>query len=197
MIDNLFYQVEQLGRRDTTAYSSDAWKSAQLGGRYGVITLHRPSNVDDRARFTQIAGALREVAADLPMLFPMHPRTRKAAESFGIDFGAHITLCGPLSYMEFLHVWRDAQIVLTDSGGMQEETTALGVRCVTMRDSTERPVTIDEGTNVLAGTSAPNIVKASRESLAKPASARRPALWDGKAAERIVAELLAFEHARV
>jgi UDP-N-acetylglucosamine 2-epimerase (non-hydrolysing) len=192
MIDNLFYQLERLKKSNPELYSSDPFKRRHVKTGYAVITLHRPSNVDRRESFEQIAKALRELSCDLPMIFPMHPRTRRNAEEFGIDFGPAIQVVGPLSYMDFLHVWRDASLVLTDSGGMQEETTALGVRCVTLRDSTERPVTINEGTNVLAGTDPAEILRAARAALAVPPSSRRPALWDGNAATRIASDLQQF-----
>lgn len=192
MIDNLFYQLERLNQMDPAHYSSNEFKQRHLKRGYGVVTLHRPSNVDERGNFESLAGALRELSKNLPMLFPMHPRTRRKADEFGIDFGDSIEVVGPLSYMDFLHVWRDARLVLTDSGGMQEETTALGVRCVTMRDSTERPVTITDGTNVLAGTDPAQILRCARNALASPPSTRRPEYWDGKAASRIASDLLQF-----
>jgi UDP-N-acetylglucosamine 2-epimerase (non-hydrolysing) len=155
-----------------------------------VVTLHRPSNVDDGAMLGQLAGALREIARGLPLVFPVHPRTRANLDKFGIDLGPDVTLVGPQGYMSFLDLWKDAALVLTDSGGLQEETTALGVPCVTLRDNTERPVTVEEGTNVLAGTSPQAITAAAALILAgQGKQGRRPHLWDGKAAERIVAVL--------
>jgi UDP-N-acetylglucosamine 2-epimerase (non-hydrolysing) len=134
-----------------------------------------------------IGGALKEIAAELPLIFPVHPRTRGNLEKFGVDLGPNITLVGPQAYMAFLDLWKDAVVVLTDSGGLQEETTALGVPCITIRENTERPVTVDEGTNVLAGTDAANIVAEARKILqGKGKQGRRPHLWDGQAAERIV-----------
>jgi UDP-N-acetylglucosamine 2-epimerase (non-hydrolysing) len=188
MVDNVLYQAEKLARIDTSAFETSAFKAAHA--RYGVVTLHRPSNVDDAATFTRIAGALREIAGELPLIFPVHPRTRANLDKFGIDLGPHITLAGPQAYMAFLHVWKDAAVVLTDSGGLQEETTALGVPCITIRENTERPVTVDEGTNVLAGTDPHAIIAAARAVLRGEGKAgKRPLLWDGRAAERIVAVL--------
>jgi UDP-N-acetylglucosamine 2-epimerase (non-hydrolysing) len=132
--------------------------------------MHRPSNVDDAATFTRIAGALKEIAAELPLIFPVHPRTRANIEKFGIDLGPNITLAGPQAYMAFLNLWKDAAVVLTDSGGLQEETTALGVPCVTIRENTERPVTVDEGSNVLAGTDPAVIMREARKVCAAKAS---------------------------
>ncbi len=188
MVDNLLHQARLLARMDTGVLATDAYKRAHA--RYGVVTLHRPSNVDDPRALGRAADALREVSATLPLAFPVHPRTRANLERFGIDLGPNVTLLGPQGYMPFLHLWKDAAVVLTDSGGLQEETTALGVPCVTMRENTERPVTVTEGTNVLAGTDPRRIVAAAREAITHGArNALRPALWDGRAAERIARHL--------
>ncbi|HEX8612569.1 MAG TPA: UDP-N-acetylglucosamine 2-epimerase (non-hydrolyzing) [Telluria sp.] len=192
MVDNVLYQADKLTNTDTAGYETAAFKAARTanGGRYGVVTLHRPSNVDDAAMMTRIGGALKEIAADLPLIFPVHPRTRANLASFGIDLGPNVTLVGPQAYMAFLNLWKDAAVVLTDSGGLQEETTALGVPCITIRDNTERPVTVDEGSNVLVGTDPVRIVAEARKVLqGEGKQGRRPHLWDGKAAERIVAIL--------
>jgi UDP-N-acetylglucosamine 2-epimerase (non-hydrolysing) len=198
MVDNVLYQADKLGHTDTTGFETSAWKKARqdAGERYGVVTLHRPSNVDDAASFARIAGALKEIATELPLIFPVHPRTRANLEKFGIDLGPNITLAGPQAYMAFLNLWKDAAVALTDSGGLQEETTALGVPCVTIRENTERPVTVDEGSNVLAGTDPAVIVREARKILrGEGKQGRRPHLWDGQAAQRIVA-VLAKELAR-
>jgi UDP-N-acetylglucosamine 2-epimerase (non-hydrolysing) len=192
MVDNVLYQADKLTNTDTSGYETAAFKAARTanGGRYGVVTLHRPSNVDDAAMMTRIGGALKEIAAELPLIFPVHPRTRANLASFGIDLGPNVTLVGPQAYMAFLNLWKDAAVVLTDSGGLQEETTALGVPCITIRDNTERPVTVDEGSNVLVGTDPVRIVAEARKVLkGEGKQGRRPHLWDGKAAERIVAIL--------
>jgi UDP-N-acetylglucosamine 2-epimerase (non-hydrolysing) len=189
MVDNLLYQADKLTRADTSGFETSAFKASALenGGCYGVVTLHRPSNVDDPVVFARIAAALKEIATGLPLIFPVHPRTRANIEKFGIDLGPNVTLAGPQAYMAFLNLWKDAAVVLTDSGGLQEETTALGVPCVTIRENTERPVTIDEGSNVLAGTDPERIIGEARKVLeGKGKQGRRPHLWDGKAAERIV-----------
>jgi UDP-N-acetylglucosamine 2-epimerase (non-hydrolysing) len=157
------------------------------GGRYGVVTLHRPSNVDDPATLAPIAGALKTIADELPLVFPVHPRTRGTLARLGLDLGDRVRLLEPQPYMAFLHLWKDAALVLTDSGGLQEETTALGVPCVTIRENTERPITVEEGSNRLAGTDPARIVSLAREAIgAARRDLRRPALWDGRAAERIV-----------
>ncbi len=195
MVDNVLYQADKLAGADTSSFETSAFKKERTaqGGRYGVVTLHRPSNVDDAAMMTRIAGALKEIAQELPLIFPVHPRTRGNLAKFGIDLGPNITLVGPQAYMAFLHLWKDAAVVLTDSGGMQEETTALGVPCVTIRENTERPITVDEGTNVLAGTDPQVIVSEVRKVLRGEGKAgRRPQLWDGQAATRIVDILAAY-----
>ena len=194
MVDNLFYQRDQLAAADKSGFESEALK--QRLGRYGVVTMHRPSNVDDRETLAGIAGALCEIATKLPLVFPVHPRTRGNLEKFGLDLGPKVILTKPLSYMDFLNLWKDASLILTDSGGLQEETTALGIPCVTLRENTERPVTVDEGTNTIVGVDPAKIVAAADAVLAgQGKTGRRPQFWDGKAAERIV-EALARELAR-
>lgn len=198
MVDNLLYQAAKLANSDASLFETNKIKTDHgIGGaRYGVITLHRPSNVDNPETMARICCALREIAAELPMIFPVHPRTRNNLSQFGIDLGPDITLIGPQGYMSFLDLWKDAVVVLTDSGGLQEETTALGVPCITIRDNTERPVTVDEGSNVLAGTDPVRIIAEVRKVLrGEGKQGRRPHLWDGKAAQRIV-EVLAMELAR-
>jgi len=188
MVDNVLYQAEKLSAQDTSGFDTAAFKQAHA--RYGVVTLHRPSNVDDAAMMQRIGGALKEIARELPLIFPVHPRTRANLEKFGVDLGPDITLVGPQGYMAFLNLWKDAVMTLTDSGGLQEETTALGVPCITIRENTERPVTVDEGSNVLAGTDPVRIVAEARKVLAgQGKQGRRPQLWDGQAAQRIVAVL--------
>lgn len=191
MVDNLLYQATKLAQGfDTTTLESDALKR-QLG-RYAVVTLHRPSNVDGEANLRRSAGVVNALSEQVPVVFPMHPRTRKNLELLGLALGPNVYTLGPQPYMSFLHLWKDAVVVLTDSGGLQEETTALGVPCVTMRESTERPVTVDEGSNVLAGTDPQLVITACSEALAGRAKAgRRPALWDGRSSERIVQALAA------
>lgn len=193
MVDNVLFQADKLAHADISGFETSAFKAAH--SRYGVVTLHRPSNVDDPAMMVKIAGALKEIAAELPLVFPVHPRTRANLVKFGIDLGPNVTLVGPQGYMAFLNLWKDAAVVLTDSGGLQEETTAMGVACITVRENTERPVTVEEGSNVLAGTDPAVIVAETRKILSGHGKqGRRPYLWDGKAAQRIVALLDAALH---
>ncbi|MCA9891291.1 MAG: UDP-N-acetylglucosamine 2-epimerase, partial [Anaerolineae bacterium] len=156
----------------------------------GLVTLHRPSNVDDPRQLAELLAVLDDVAAEVPLVFPIHPRTRARMEAGGVrPFGARWQLIDPVGYLEFLHLQSAARLVLTDSGGIQEETTILGVRCLTLRDSTERPATITDGTNLLAGTRRETIWPAFQQAMREPCSDRRPALWDGQAAERIAAAI--------
>jgi UDP-N-acetylglucosamine 2-epimerase (non-hydrolysing) len=162
----------------------------QLGldtGRYGLVTLHRPANVDDPVVLDRIIGALEKVAESCPLVFPVHPRTREAVTGRGAL--RNITVIDPVGYLDFLALEEGATIVLTDSGGVQEETTALGVACLTLRDNTERPVTVDEGTNRVVGTEPDRMVSVAQEVLANGVEPRCPPLWDGKAGERIAAVL--------
>lgn len=191
MIDNLFHQVEKLKQLSTASFETAVLKDTF--GAYGVVTLHRPSNVDQRETLAPIVEVLSEISAELPLIFPIHPRTRGNLERFGLTLPSSIVTTKPLSYMEFLNLFKDAKMVLTDSGGIQEETTALGVPCITLRENTERPITVDEGTNVVVGTSPERIKSESRKILDGNAkSGRKPKLWDGQAALRILDILATF-----
>lgn len=183
MIDNLIHQLEKLKGEDGQRFTAGDLK--QRCSPYAFLTLHRPSNVDDRDIFEGIAGALNEIAAERPILFPVHPRTKKMMSQFGIRLSERIYTLPPLGFRESLFLWKDAEVVLTDSGGLQEETTALGIPCVTIRENTERPVTITMGSNVLAGTRPDGILKAYRTARQKGNTGTIPPYWDGKAAERI------------
>jgi UDP-N-acetylglucosamine 2-epimerase (non-hydrolysing) len=185
MIDNLIYQKSLLedGYVDVKGFSAYSLKAEN--GAYAFLTLHRPSNVDSKKNFHEIVDALNTIAEKRPIFFPVHPRTRKTATEFGIEFSDRIFLLPPLNFKESLYLWKDAEVVLTDSGGLQEETTALGIPCVTMRENTERPITVEIGTNVLAGTNKENIIRAYYESIEKAKTASVPPLWDGRASERI------------
>jgi UDP-N-acetylglucosamine 2-epimerase (non-hydrolysing) len=158
---------------------------------YGLVTLHRPANVDEPGALQAIMDALIEIAAELPLYFPVHPRTRVRMGLLQRQ-SDRIRLLEPLGYLDFLALMSRSSIVLTDSGGIQEETTALGVPCLTVRDNTERPITITEGTNRLAGTNTASILAAWQAHKAEPKIGRIPALWDGRAAARCVQALQKF-----
>jgi UDP-N-acetylglucosamine 2-epimerase (non-hydrolysing) len=167
-------------------------------GQFATLTLHRPSNVDDKETLTGILQALQEISRDIPIIFPIHPRTRKMVEQFDLthylssgDKVSGIWTTDPLGYLEFLHLNMHARMVLTDSGGLQEETTVLGVPCITMRNNTERPITCEVGTNFLVGNDGTKILNAAlRIMKGKVPHGRIPEKWDGKSAERIVEILL-------
>ena len=184
MIDNLLYQSKQLETSDCTRMSTFELKNGHKP--YAFLTLHRPSNVDSKGSFEEIVSSLNTIAKEMTIFFPVHPRTRKMIDRFNIEFSKNIILLPPLSFKESLFLWKDSSIVLTDSGGLQEETTAMGIPCVTLRENTERPITIKMGTNVLGGVKKDTILKAYKESLGKDYSDYKvPPKWDGRAAERI------------
>ncbi|QWR77421.1 non-hydrolyzing UDP-N-acetylglucosamine 2-epimerase [Candidatus Magnetomonas plexicatena] len=184
MIDTLFLQLEALKNSEI----NDTWHLEKK--RYGVVTLHRPSNVDTKEVCSGIVDSLIEISTDMELIFPVHPRTRKNFEDFGLIGKiekSRIRLKQPLSYSEFLRYWKDAAIVLTDSGGLQEETTVLGIPCFTLRDNTERPITAEIGTNIIVGNKKDSIMRAYgdfKAGILKTGTV--PDLWDGKAAQRIV-----------
>jgi UDP-N-acetylglucosamine 2-epimerase (non-hydrolysing) len=163
---------------------------------YAVLTLHRPSNVDDKTTFSALLEALLAIAEKLPIIFPAHPRTRGRIEEFGFSEkvkSSNIKLIEPLGYLDFMRLYSSSKLVLTDSGGLQEETTALGIPCLTLRENTERPITIEMGTNILVGTSPEKIKQTAFEVLADQnftANAKIPPLWDGETAKRICDALL-------
>ena len=185
MIDNLYYQLGKLENMDTGELMSTHIK--QELGRYGVVTLHRPGNVDNAGTLRRLMAALVEISIEFPLVFPIHPRTKAMLDQYGIAPPSTIRMTQPLSFMDFLNLWKDAVMVLTDSGGLQEETTALGVPCLTLRDNTERPITVIEGTNVLVGTNPDRVMEEAKRVLVGDGKAGQvPELWDGKAAQRIV-----------
>jgi UDP-N-acetylglucosamine 2-epimerase (non-hydrolysing) len=158
---------------------------------FAVLTLHRPSNVDSPEQLDGILLAIDEIAAQIPVIFPVHPRTAKRILDCRLPHNPGLRLVDPVGYLDFLCLLSRASFVLTDSGGIQEETTAVGVPCLTLRENTERPVTISQGTNVLVGTDPKKIVAAARNILAENRKAGTvPPLWDGKAAQRIIEILL-------
>lgn len=186
MIDNLLRQVEKLKSLDRRALGVSKLKEDLQGRDYLFLTLHRPSNVDDEKVFSGIVEALNEIAEKYPILFPVHPRTEKMMQKFGLKLSDNIVQLAPLGFRESLFLWQDAAFVLTDSGGLQEETTALGVPCITLRENTERPITVEVGTNLLCGSRPADILAAcAKVESGKGRQGRVPPLWDGKAAERI------------
>jgi len=162
------------------------------GVDYALLTLHRPSNVDLRDAFERILSALEAIAAKLPIIFPVHPRTRKTIAELGLNDRVesikNLRKIEPLGYLDFLNLSSSARLVLTDSGGIQEETTALGIPCLTLRENTERPITVELGTNVVVGTDTAKIVSAATAALNGSAekTVRQPPLWDGHTSERIL-----------
>ncbi len=160
-------------------------------GGYGVVTLHRPSNVDDPVKLAYLVVALEAAQQHLPLVFPVHPRTRQRLEGTGLLSrleATGITLVGPAPYIRFMSLVSGAAAILTDSGGIQEETTYLGIPCLTLRDNTERPITISQGTSKLV--KAGDLGKALALALAEPRGARkRPEYWDGHTASRCIADL--------
>ena len=157
-----------------------------------MLTAHRPANVDDALTLRRIISAIEKVSAELPVIFPAHPRTQARLREFGIAPPPQLKIIEPLGYSDFLKLWSNARLVLTDSGGLQEETTALGIPCLTLRDNTERPITIEQGSNRVVGRSPERILAAALEVLSADSvrTARIPELWDGHAAERIIEALL-------
>jgi UDP-N-acetylglucosamine 2-epimerase (non-hydrolysing) len=187
MIDSL----EMLRSRIEARRMADELKLAKVG--YAVVTLHRPANVDDRAKLQTIVDSLRKLAADMPLVFPVHPRTRANLKKFGLLEGVSshpdIRLLEPLGYIDFMSLVFSSRLIVTDSGGIQEETTYLGIPCLTLRETTERPITITQGSNRLVKLEL--LEKAARDAFAAGASraGSRPDLWDGHTASRVVAAL--------
>ena len=192
MVDNLLFQLKRLAAIERSALFCNDIKERLLadGLGYAVITLHRPSNVDDDNALRACCEAIKKIAEFIPVFFPAHPRTMARLEKLEIHFGKNIYLTNSLSYMAFLNLWKDAHFVLTDSGGLQEETTALGIPCLTMRNSTERPVTVEIGSNTIVGTNTEDILSAVHNILYGQAKRGTcPELWDGQSANRIAAIL--------
>jgi UDP-N-acetylglucosamine 2-epimerase (non-hydrolysing) len=200
MIDSLL-SCRQLAQRSTIRDRLGLTQQHN-GTDYALVTMHRPSNVDAESTLAAILGALAELSWELPVIFPAHPRTRARIAEFGLERyvdrngtngcpaiirPGRISLLAPVGYLDFLQLMADARLVLTDSGGIQEETTCLGVPCLTLRENTERPVTLTAGTNALVGTDAGRILECARKAIGNGRCvATLPPLWDGHAAERIV-----------
>ena len=194
MIDSLLYSLEKSRSPKETlkAEKKEGAVLTHLDG-YGLVTLHRPSNVDDPAVLRTLLGVLSEVALTLPLIFAIHPRTRSNIEKFGFTHlidEDRLVLLPPQGYLEMLGLLAGAKVVMTDSGGLQEEATALGVPCLTLRENTERPITVAQGSNTLVGSDRRAIVDAMKDILAgKGKQGKVPELWDGHAAERITTDL--------
>ncbi|HEV8700763.1 MAG TPA: UDP-N-acetylglucosamine 2-epimerase (non-hydrolyzing) [Candidatus Polarisedimenticolia bacterium] len=181
--------IDTLRRFLARADSSDVMARLGIAPPFALLTLHRPSNVDDSQALQRIVAALDTIALEIPILFPVHPRTLKMIAAHGGEVGGGgLRLVEPLGYLDFLHLQKRARMILTDSGGIQEEASILGVPCLTLRENTERPITLSRGTNRLVGSDTARIVAAARQILrAPPPRPRSIPMWDGKAAARIVA----------
>jgi UDP-N-acetylglucosamine 2-epimerase (non-hydrolysing) len=210
MIDSLLafkHKAEQSSILDKLGLQAGSSQNGSTNGtaRYALLTLHRPSNVDQHATLLNILEGLAELSSLCPLIFPAHPRTQKRITEFGLDrffvkengrlesagavtgeISGRIRMVDPLGYLDFMCLMQHAAVVVTDSGGIQEETTCLGVPCVTVRENTERPITVQVGTNVLAGTSQEGIRIAARQQLESQAARGVPEGWDGKSAQRIL-----------
>lgn len=187
--------IDSLLRCKARADQSDILSTLDLpAGKYALVTLHRPSNVDKRETLLPILDALETIGRDRPVVFPMHPRARSMLAAMGLEERTRkipgLRLLEPMGYVDFLKLMSEAALVLTDSGGIQEETTILRVSCLTLRRNTERPITLTQGTNRLTGGSTEAILEAYHEAISSPPqTAAAPHLWDGRAAQRIVESL--------
>ena len=185
MIDSLAYNMKK-------ADESKILNQLELeSGNYVLVTLHRPSNVDDPENFMKIIRAFEEVPKDLPIVFPMHPRTANNIKKFGLEERvaalSNLKQLSPIGYLDFMQLTRNCKFVMTDSGGIQEETTYLGIPCITLRENTERPITAEVGTNEIVGTNMDLILECLQKVLSGNwKKGEVPELWDGNAAERIV-----------
>lgn len=185
MIDSLIYFLEK-------SKKSNILNEMQLNGTpYVLVTLHRPSNVDSKTNLENLLNAFESVGSYLKIVFPIHPRTKKMISTFGlqqkVEANENLILTDPIGYLDFMKLMQNAKLLLTDSGGIQEETTYLGIPCITMRENTERPVTVELGTNIIVGSDTDRIVTETEKIIqGKSKKGRIPNLWDGKAAERIV-----------
>ncbi len=192
MIDTLLFNLDRAVSTEQTIEASPYPESSalpDLSKGYGLVTLHRPSNVDEPIVLERLLKVLGQVSTELPLIFPVHPRTKNKIAEAGLEpliANANVYCLPPLGYLEMLGVMKDAKLVLTDSGGIQEETTALGVPCITLRENTERPITVEEGTNTIVGSDPDKILACVSNTLETGGkSGMVPELWDGKAAERI------------
>jgi len=200
MIDNLFFQIKLLEKEGPSRKAEELKK--RISGKYLCLTLHRPSNVDKKDDLELLVNTLNKIAMQVPIIFPCHPRTKKMIQAYGLNslfrqpgnisgkIHSGIIMIEPMNYNDFLFFWKNASAVLTDSGGLQEETTALQIPCLTLRDDTERPITIEEGSNILVGKDMHKLTSLIKDILAgNIKKGKIPDLWDGLASERI-AEVL-------
>ncbi len=188
MIDTLEWSREK-------AEASDVLKRLNLQEKqFAVVTLHRPSNVDHQNALGGILAGLTEIQKDIKVVFPVHPRTAKSLSAGGfmdeLERLPNMVITKPLGYLDFLKLMTEAKVVITDSGGIQEETTVLGVPCLTVRENTERPITVKDGTNTLVGCQPERMIRGYRAAVSSSRTCKRPDLWDGRASERIVKILL-------
>jgi UDP-N-acetylglucosamine 2-epimerase (non-hydrolysing) len=192
MVGNIM--IDSLKANLARARASTILNELDLEGKdYGILTLHRPANVDERAALRGILHALKEIGRRVPIIFPAHPRTRKMIDELELtsefENAPGLVMIEPAGYLDFLKLMSGARLVLTDSGGIQEETTVLGIPCVTLRENTERPITVEMGTNTIAGTDTAKIVAAANRALDNPpdkSNLKIPPLWDGRTADRIL-----------
>lgn len=185
MIDSLIFGLKKLDRLNVEKFSIKSLKRKLKD--YAVLTLHRPANVDDKAKLKKLMVCLNSVSERIPLIFTVHPRTKKNIKLFDFRRSKNIYFLSPLRYLEFLFLYKDARFILTDSGGLQEETTYLKIPCLTLRENTERPITVSEGTNTVVGSDGSKIIKLADKILTnRYKRGRVPRLWDGNASGRII-----------
>jgi UDP-N-acetylglucosamine 2-epimerase (non-hydrolysing) len=190
--------VDSLRHNLPAALESDIQQRLGISdGHFGLVTLHRPANVDNELQLAEIVAALNVISEQVPLFWAVHPRTRERLEIAKIALGSGVHLLAPLGYLDFLHLQAKSSVILTDSGGIQEESTVLGVPCLTLRENTERPITVECGTNRLAGTRKETILQAWRQSRESPKQGVIPPLWDGKAGERCRQAIAGFFSSRI
>lgn len=193
MIDSLRYNLNKAVPAQITLAKANCTGGGNSHAEYGLVTLHRPSNVDDPVVLARLLQVLAKISLRTPLLFPIHPRTESCIAAAGLEgllADSAITTIGPQGYLEMLGLMKDAKVVLTDSGGIQEETTALGVPCITLRENTERPITVSQGTNTVVGTDVDAIQKCYEDVMKTGGKIGRvPELWDGESAQRIVSTI--------
>ena len=180
--------IDSVKKFITKAKTLEYWKKLGLNRKeYLLATIHRPSNVDSKNDLSNVVKTLNTISKQLPIVFPIHPRTRKKIDEFSLSLNKNISLLEPLSYIPFLSLMSESKIIITDSGGIQEEATFLGVPCITMRENTERPITVEIGTNILAGIECNNIISIFNKIIKKDNfDYKIPPLWDGHAGKRII-----------